>query len=263
YAPGTATHHLTLYKHASGALVFGAGTIQWSWGLDDQHDFEGTPVDSSMQQATVNLFADMGVQPATLQSGLVAATASTDTTAPPARPRDTTPRGGGPAPRNGREGGVTGTASDVGGQVGGVEVSTDGGTTWHPANGRTSWTYVYTPNTVGATTLRARAVDDSGNLGAASQAVSVTIAPSTLVSIAVAPANSTVTVGGTQQLTATGTYSDNSTKDLTTQVTWTSSGTAIAVVNASGLVTAEATGGTTISASLGSVTGSTGVTVVS
>src|SRR5262249_22191033 len=153
--------------------------------------------------------------------------------------------------------------SDVGGQVGGVEVSTDGGTTWHPANGRTSWTYVYTPNTVGATTLRARAVDDSGNLGAASQAVSVTIAPSTLVSIAIAPANSTVTVGGTQQLTATGTYSDNSTKDLTTQVTWTSSSTAIAMVNASGLVTAEATGGTTISASLGSVTGSTGVTVVS
>ena len=33
-----------------------------------------------MQQATVNLFADMGVQPATLQAGLVAATASTDTT---------------------------------------------------------------------------------------------------------------------------------------------------------------------------------------
>ena len=35
-----------------------------------------------MQQATVNLFADMGVQPVTLQSGLVAAAASTDTTAP-------------------------------------------------------------------------------------------------------------------------------------------------------------------------------------
>ena len=41
YAPGTATHHLTLYRHASGALVFGAGTVQWSWGLDDQHDLAG------------------------------------------------------------------------------------------------------------------------------------------------------------------------------------------------------------------------------
>src|SRR5262249_19233910 len=134
---------------------------------------------------------------------------------------------------------------------------------WHPANGRTSWTYVFTPNTVGATTLRARAVDDSGNLGAASQAVSVTIAPSTLVSIAIAPANPTVTVGGTQQLTATGTYSDTTTKDRTNQVTGTSASTATAVVNAPGLATAEATGSTTISASLGSVTGSTGLTVVS
>ena len=35
-----------------------------------------------MQQATVNLFADMGAQPDSLISGLVAATASTDTTAP-------------------------------------------------------------------------------------------------------------------------------------------------------------------------------------
>ena len=33
-----ATHSLTLYRHASGALVFGAGTIQWSWGLDGHHD---------------------------------------------------------------------------------------------------------------------------------------------------------------------------------------------------------------------------------
>ena len=32
---GTATHHLTLYRAPSGALVFGAGTVQWSWGLDD------------------------------------------------------------------------------------------------------------------------------------------------------------------------------------------------------------------------------------
>ena len=32
YGVGTATHHLTLYRHSGGALVFGAGTIQWSWG---------------------------------------------------------------------------------------------------------------------------------------------------------------------------------------------------------------------------------------
>ena len=73
YAPDTANHALTMYKHASGARVFGAGTIQWSWGLDATHDRAGTPIDLRMQQATVNLFADMNVQPANLQPGLVRA----------------------------------------------------------------------------------------------------------------------------------------------------------------------------------------------
>ncbi len=36
--PGTTTHHLTMYKAASGALVFSAGSIQWTWGLDATHD---------------------------------------------------------------------------------------------------------------------------------------------------------------------------------------------------------------------------------
>ncbi len=63
YGPGTATHHLTLYRHASGALVFGAGTVQWSWGLDDVHDRGNDPADVRMQQATVNLLADIGAQP--------------------------------------------------------------------------------------------------------------------------------------------------------------------------------------------------------
>ena len=36
----------------------------------------------AIQQATMNLFADMGVQPTTRQEGLVAATASTDKTPP-------------------------------------------------------------------------------------------------------------------------------------------------------------------------------------
>ena len=36
--PGPSTHALTMYRHGSGALVFGAGTVQWSWGLDNAHD---------------------------------------------------------------------------------------------------------------------------------------------------------------------------------------------------------------------------------
>src|SRR5437588_833516 len=56
----TATHHLTLYRAPSGALVFGSGTVQWSWGLNNS--WTGGATDRNMQQATVNLFADMGVQ---------------------------------------------------------------------------------------------------------------------------------------------------------------------------------------------------------
>src|SRR5205823_6046265 len=73
YGNGTATHSLTQYRAASGALVFGAGTVQWSWGLDSTHDLGPAPTDLAMQQATVNLLADMAVQPGTLQASLVPA----------------------------------------------------------------------------------------------------------------------------------------------------------------------------------------------
>lgn len=172
YATGTANHALTFYRHSSGARVFGAGTIQWSWGLDANHDRAGTPSDVRMQQATVNLFADMGVQPVTLQSGLVAATASSDATAPTTAISAPT---SGATLQPGAAFTITGTASDSGGVVAAVEVSVDGGASWHPATGRGSWTYVWTPSGSGAATVRARAVDDSGNIQGSPTTVNVTI----------------------------------------------------------------------------------------
>jgi hypothetical protein len=72
YSPGTVSHNLTIYRAASGALVFGAGTVQWSWGLDSNHDRTPNPAaDPRMQQATMNLFDDMGAVPVTPQLGLV------------------------------------------------------------------------------------------------------------------------------------------------------------------------------------------------
>ena len=56
----------------------------------------------------------------------------------------------------------------------------------------------------------------------------------TLTSITVAPANATLAVGATQQYTATGTYSDSSTQNLTHQVTWASSNTTAATISAPG-----------------------------
>jgi hypothetical protein len=161
-APGTTEHHLTLYRAASGALVFGAGTIQWAWGLDQTHDGDGAPADPRMRQATMNLLADMGAQPATPAAGLVATPASTDTTGPTVR--ITTPVAQA-AVANGTLVTVTGTASDVGGRVAGIEVSLDGGSTWHPATGRESWTYTGVQHGAGAVQVQARATDDSANTG--------------------------------------------------------------------------------------------------
>ena len=160
----TATHHLTLYK-AGSALVFGAGTVQWSWGLDGDNP-SGRPADRTMQQAVVNLFADMGVQPYALITGLVGASASTDTTAPTAT--ITSPAAGANL-ADGARVTVSGTAADAGGGVvGGVEVSTDGGANWHPASGTTNWTYSWVVHGSPTATVLARAVDDSANLGAPS-----------------------------------------------------------------------------------------------
>jgi hypothetical protein len=155
YGAGVARHRLTLYRAASGALVFGAGTVQWPWGLDDQHDRGSGAVSPAMQQATVNLFADMGAQPASVQAGLAAATRSTDLTPPTATVTSVQP--GNPAR-------ASGTAADAGGRVGAVEVSTDGGASWHPAEGRENWTYSWVPPTGGPLSVLVRAADDSGNL---------------------------------------------------------------------------------------------------
>src|SRR5260370_23416044 len=162
-----------MYRAPSGALVFGAGTIQWSWGLDATHDLSGTPTDANMQQATVNILADMGVQPATLQSGLVPAVGSTDTT-PPTSAITSPASGSSVAPCSAAT--ISATAVDsCGGVVGGVEVSVDGGTTWHPAVGRANWTYTTTFNNNATVNIRSRAVDDSGNLEVPAPGITITV----------------------------------------------------------------------------------------
>jgi hypothetical protein len=178
YGNGTATHNLVEFRdQTSGALVFGAGTVQWSWGLSNvptsNPDDQVVTADKRMQQATVNLFADMGIQPRTLQSGLVAATASTDHTGPTITV--TSPSVGTTVPAL-KPVTVTGTAADPGGVVARVEVSTDGGTTWNAATGTGSWSYSWTPTQTGTPQIRVRAVDDSVNIGATTT-IPLTIGP--------------------------------------------------------------------------------------
>jgi hypothetical protein len=83
-----------------------------------------------------------------------------------------------------------------------------------------------------------------------------------LQSVAVSPAPASVPAGLTQQFTATGHYSDNSTQTLTTSVTWSSSNTGIATINSSGLATGVVTGGpVTITAALSGISGTAQLTV--
>ena len=81
---------------------------------------------------------------------------------------------------------------------------------------------------------------------------------------------STITVTGaspstpmfkTNQFTATGKYSDNTTQDLTATATWSSSNTAVATIAANGLATAVKDGTTTITATSGGISNSAVMTV--
>ena len=114
---------------------------------------------------------------------------------------------------------------------------------------------------VGGVTISATLPDVPGVTGSAI----VTVTAVVLTSITVTPTGPSISNGATVPLTATGTFSDGSTKDLTTQVSWTSSSDTIAHVDNTltpGLVTGTGAGGATITATLSGVSGATTVTVV-
>ena len=70
---------------------------------------------------------------------------------------------------------IAGTADDRDGCVAGVEVSVDGGATWHPADGPETWTYAWVPEVPGEHRIFCRAVDDSANLEVPGPGVAVTV----------------------------------------------------------------------------------------
>ncbi len=182
YGPGLATHSLTLYRHSSGALVFGAGSLQWTWGLDSTHDVPGPTAqykidhpgpapDIRLEQATLNLLADMGAQPTTLQSGLIPAAPSTDVLAPVSAiltPPLTVPPS---TPLT-----IYGTATDLGGgRPAAVEVSIDGGATWHPASGAAAWSATFLTGAGPSMTIKSRATDDSGRVETPGPGVTIAV----------------------------------------------------------------------------------------
>ena len=133
YGPGTATHSLTLYRHASGALS-SAPAPSSGRGASTRTTIAAARAADAADAAGDRQPARRHGRPAgTLQAGL---------SPPPRRPTPRAPTSTitSPAQRRHVAAGhavtITGTATDTGGgMVGGVEVSTDGGATWQPATG--------------------------------------------------------------------------------------------------------------------------------
>ncbi len=91
---------------------------------------------------------------------------------------------------------------------------------------------------------------------------SLIVTPATLVSISVTPDAASIASGLTKQLTATGSYSDGTSKAIANGVTWSSSASSVASVDTTtGLTTGKSTGSATLTASVGSVSGSTTLNV--
>lgn len=121
--------------------------------------------------------------------------------------------------------------------------------------------------TVNATTGRATGVSAgtsvitagfSGKNGSAT----LTVLPAILQSIALIPVNPTINIGGTQQFIAMGTFSNNTTRDITAVSTFASATPAVASINpTTGLALGVTTGTSVITATSGALSGSTTLTV--
>lgn len=194
YGNGKATHSLVEFRdQTSHSLVFGTATVQWAWGLSNLHtDNTGvanppnppnqtTTETRDVKQATLNVLADMGVQPSTPTLGLI-----TGSALPAGTPGPTTTVS---APASGttvqvlKPITITGNATpSTGTVVARVEVSTDGGSTWNAANttptvgGSVSWSYAWTPTSTGSAQIQIRAEDDNADIGTA-QTLNLTVGP--------------------------------------------------------------------------------------
>jgi hypothetical protein len=105
----------------------------------------------------------------------------------------------------------------------------------------------------------------TATLGAVSGSTTAHVTSAALTAIQVTPANPAAARGTSVQMIATGTFSDGTTADISSQVTW-SAGPNATISNAAGsrgLATAATVGTATLTATRGAVSGSTDLTISS
>ncbi len=109
-----------------------------------------------------------------------------------------------------------------------------------------------------ATGVKAGSVTISGSVNGQTPATAtLTVSNATIQSITVTPALPTIALGSLQQFAAIGLFSDGSTEDISSVVTWTSSTPTVAVVKQNGVASSATHGQTTINATFKGTTGST------
>src|ERR1700692_2073868 len=84
----------------------------------------------------------------------------------------------------------------------------------------------------------------------------LTVTPASLVSISVAPQSDSLTPKHSVQLSAIGTFTDGTTQDVSSAVTWSSSPASVLTISNTGLATANSPGTVNVVASQGSISGS-------
>jgi uncharacterized protein YjdB len=96
-----------------------------------------------------------------------------------------------------------------------------------------------------------------GQIGTAT----LTVTSATLTSVRVTPTDTNLEPGGSTHFTAFADFSDGTTRDVTSWVTWTSSNESVAVVTPQGVVTSVRSGMSAVTATLNDLSGSAVLTV--
>jgi len=118
----------------------------------------------------------------------------------------------------------------------------------------------FTPSAVGVRSGQLVVTDNAGTSPQVTN-LSGTGSASGLASISVAPSTASIALGLKQQFAATGLFKNGTVSDLTNSVVWSSSNSAIANISSQGLATSTGQGTILVSAALGTVSGSSTLTV--